>query len=268
MSVSSSTAGRRYGGADPEERRARRRAALIEAGLEIFGTDGYATASVKNICALAGLTQRYFYESFGDRAELLEAVYLDSVDFVRSATVAAAAEFLTPGPEDRTTAIRSDPDRSDSEYGTSSPEMKGIAAEHVPSAARATLGAFMTCLAQDRRRARVMLVEVVGVSGKLERVRMHAIHGWAELILNLARGTMTPSRGQRLTSVALVGAVTQLLVDWYIAGEEPGEEPAPPSHDPPDRDLNSGDLNSGNDIDDILDVSVDLLIASHARLVT
>ena len=94
--------GRRYGGADPTQRRERRRAALIAAGLDAFGTDGYANVSVKGICDLAGLTQGYFYESFTDRAALLVAVYDDCVDFVRAATVDAAAEIAGAAPGHRT----------------------------------------------------------------------------------------------------------------------------------------------------------------------
>ncbi|NED65389.1 TetR/AcrR family transcriptional regulator, partial [Streptomyces sp. SID10244] len=86
--------GRRYGGADADERRDRRRLDLIAAGLDLFGSDGYASASVKRVCEHAGLTQRYFYESFADRPALLAAVYEDCVEFARVATVDAAAGFV------------------------------------------------------------------------------------------------------------------------------------------------------------------------------
>lgn len=57
-----------------EQRRARRRAALLEAGLEVLGTRGWAAATVRGVCGQAGLNDRYFYESFADLDALLLAV--------------------------------------------------------------------------------------------------------------------------------------------------------------------------------------------------
>ncbi|MBD0862828.1 TetR/AcrR family transcriptional regulator [Gordonia sp. zg691] len=258
--------GRRYGGADPTERRDRRRAALITAGLDVFGTEGYAKTSVKSVCESAGLTQRYFYESFSDRADLLVAVYDDCVAFVRSATVGAVAQFLdhrlaTTSAGDATAETPENATRS--QTGSTDPDgpnphefdPEGIAPEHVPDAARAALGAFMSSLSDDPRRARVMLVEVVGVTPEIEQVRMRAIHGWAELILTLARGSRPPSHRQRLASVGLVGAVTQLLVDWYVAGEENAD----PAHEQPTQ---------RETLPEILDVCVELFVAAYERLLT
>ncbi len=108
----------------------------------------------------------------------------------------------------------------------------------------------MSALTDDERRARVMLVEVVGVSPEIERVRMSAIHGWAELILMLARGgSRPPTARQRLASVGLVGAVTQLMVDWYVAGQSDSDIPP---REPP--------------LEDVLDVCVELFVAAHDRL--
>ncbi|MGC4960775.1 TetR/AcrR family transcriptional regulator [Gordonia sp. DT101] len=224
--------GRRYGGADADERRARRRVELIAAGLDLFGSDGYANTSVKRVCEHAGLTQRYFYESFSDRPALLAAVYGDCVEFARAATVAAAAGFVADGG------------------GVGA---VGVAAPDAPDVARAALTAFVRCLADDARRARVMLVEVVGVNPDLERLRLNAIHGWADLILTLALGEQTADRTQRLAAIGLVGAVTQLLVDWYTSAN--GEFAAPADAGP--------DL---FDLDAILDVSVELFVAAYESL--
>ena len=58
-----------------EERVAARRARFIEAGIELFGTQGFRGATVRGICAAAGLTDRYFYESFASLDALLADVY-------------------------------------------------------------------------------------------------------------------------------------------------------------------------------------------------
>ena len=65
--VHGTTAGRRYGGLTAEERRAERRARLVRAATEIWVAEGWAAVSMRAVCARAGLTDRYFYEEFGNR---------------------------------------------------------------------------------------------------------------------------------------------------------------------------------------------------------
>ena len=67
--------GRTYGGVSAAERAASRRERLLDAGLELFGTHGFAATGVKDVCRQAGLTDRYFYESFRDSRELFLAVF-------------------------------------------------------------------------------------------------------------------------------------------------------------------------------------------------
>lgn len=193
-------AGRRYAGLDAGERRAARRAALVEAGLDLFGTAGYAHVSVKQVCDRARLTQRYFYESFQDREALLAAVYDHVVATVRARTleaVAAAAARADGGPG-------------------------------VLDVATAGLGAFVDCLTGDRRSARVLLLEVVGVSPALEERRHGVIHEFAGIIRAVAAerfGLAPDDERHVLTAVALVGATNQLLVDWASAAD-PRTDPA------------------------------------------
>src|ERR1700760_3307724 len=66
---------RPYGGLAMAERVAARRARFVEAGVELFGTQGFRGATVRGVCAAAGLTDRYFYESFATLEALLAAVY-------------------------------------------------------------------------------------------------------------------------------------------------------------------------------------------------
>lgn len=66
---------RRYGGKSADQRRAERRAQLIEAALEIWQQQGWAAVTMRGVCAQAGLTDRYFYESFADRDALLGTVW-------------------------------------------------------------------------------------------------------------------------------------------------------------------------------------------------
>ena len=53
---------------------AERRAAFLEAGFELIGTEGYRAATVRAVCKQAGYTDRYFYQLFGSTEGLLLAV--------------------------------------------------------------------------------------------------------------------------------------------------------------------------------------------------
>lgn len=86
-----SSSRRRYGGVAPEVRQRQRRERLVEAGLHVFGTRGFHGATVREVCARAQLTERYFYESFAGLPALFEAVYTSITDELRMNTLAALA---------------------------------------------------------------------------------------------------------------------------------------------------------------------------------
>ena len=62
---------RRWGARTADERRAARRAQIMRAAIAMYGDTGYRTATVKAVCEAAGLTERYFYESFANSEDLL-----------------------------------------------------------------------------------------------------------------------------------------------------------------------------------------------------
>jgi AcrR family transcriptional regulator len=66
---------RPYRGVSATERRAGRRAKLIEAALDQISDQGIAATTMTAVCARASLTERYFYESFRDLEGLLLAVF-------------------------------------------------------------------------------------------------------------------------------------------------------------------------------------------------
>src|SRR5690242_4478130 len=70
-------AGRVYGGRSERERRADRRARLLAAGLDLFGTDGWTATTIEKLCTAAGVATRSFYEEFASREALLLAVFED-----------------------------------------------------------------------------------------------------------------------------------------------------------------------------------------------
>src|SRR6201988_2844271 len=69
---------RNYAGLSADERRLARRERLIEGPSRAYGELGYRNTTVKAVCEAAGLTERYFYESFANSEALLVAAF-DSV---------------------------------------------------------------------------------------------------------------------------------------------------------------------------------------------
>ena len=114
--------------------------------MELFGTVGYAHTSVRAISAAASLNSRYFYESFRSREDLLYAVYQRILsDIFARASEAMASQDTLEGQ------------------------------------ARAGLRAAWTTVTEDRGKARIVALEVVGVSERLERLRRESRQGdaWA-----------------------------------------------------------------------------------------
>jgi AcrR family transcriptional regulator len=180
---SGSSAERRYGGKSAPERRAERREQLLDAGLELFGTDGYAATTIEALCARAGLNPRYFYEQFPGREQLLGAVYERHVQEVLTGVRTA----IDGAGNDRARRLE------------------------------AGLRAFVEATLDDERGARVNYFEMIGVSRDLDELRRRVLGDYARLIASEAAdgaGAVDP----RMAAVALVGATDGLIIDW-LSGE-------------------------------------------------
>jgi len=175
---------RTWRGQTAEERQAGRRERLIEAGIELFGTRGYANTPVKAICEEAGLTERYFYETFSDREALLTEVY----DILIADCARASVEAIEAAGDDLIESMS------------------------------AGLRAFAHQLAEDPRRARIQEIESVGVSEALEARRRDAIHAFANLIADRVRAAGTVRAGLSLDVIALglVGLVNEQLIEFVL----------------------------------------------------
>ncbi len=191
---------RLYGGESLPERRARRRHQFLDAGLQVFGSTGYRTATVRQLCKQAELTDRYFYESFDTLEDLLMAVYQREFDHLQNAVLAAMT----------TTAQ---------------------AAEATGSAARQDLMQVLQAglqalfkMASDPQVARVCWLEVLGVSPRVDVMYNNTCSQFAELISQFARQHIQPwplkPDETRMVGVALVGAVSQSITHWLIGGHK------------------------------------------------
>lgn len=176
--------GRTYRGQAPEERRARRRSQLLEAGLELLGTEGWHATTVTAVCERARLTPRYFYESFADRDELLVAIFDGVIDEVTREVQAAA-------PADSRETLR------------------------------ATIAAFVKVVTADPRKGRVAFVEALG-SEALMRRRYEVTHRTASALANQARAgrRLRKAEARRLQAASLiaVGGLTETMMVWIGGG--------------------------------------------------
>ncbi len=180
---------RPWRGVAPEERVAARRERLLEAALEVFTADGFHSAKVRDVCREAGLTERYFYESFkGGKEALLVAL----ADEIVTDLLAAVGPGLALVRSDLETAV-------------------SILSEGV-----------VASLTDDPRRARILFVEVVGVSRELEDRRRVIIGGLADVVRTGAADVfghwVLDSVEFEVTSRALIGAMQELFVA-YVRGE-------------------------------------------------
>jgi AcrR family transcriptional regulator len=189
------TSGRRYADQSAEERHDERRKRLLEAALDAFGTAGYSETSIGELCARARVSTRNFYEHFAGRQEVLIALH-DEIN--ADALMAVATAIAAVDPDD------------------------------LPARARAGVAAYLREMTADRRRARIALVESVGLSRETESHRQAAISRFAGLIElesnRLAAAGVVTARDFRLVSVALVGAINGLVSTWTSAGDWNEEE--------------------------------------------
>lgn len=187
---------RSYGGVPAEVRVAQRRESLLEAGLELFGTAGYQATSVRAVCRQAGLSERYFYESFANTEALLIGVYRRCTDAMHDEITAAMAVVTAGGT------------------GASSP------AGSLDLLVRATLEAFFASIG-DPRVLRVCWLEVLGVSPVVDATYIAGIDRFAALVATVLAGAfgVEPDERLRLVGTALVGGVMTTAVRWYLDGQ-------------------------------------------------
>ena len=107
---------RQFKGLSLTERKKARREKLIEAGIAMYGTQGFFSVTVKDVCNEAKLTERYFYESFKKSEELFQTVFLKMIEKMQTcltqAVLMAAPEpnnMVTAGLSALLSAIKDDP---------------------------------------------------------------------------------------------------------------------------------------------------------------
>ncbi len=172
-----------YRGQSAEERSAERRARLLEATLEVWGSLDGPPVTMTRICQQAGLTERYFYEQFtGLEAALsavLESIYEEILDLT-----ARAVEETEGGPAER---------------------------------AHAAVAAFVGIFVDDPRKGRAAMI--LAPSRPTLRARRQAmLKGLADFAeveaLELYGDEAEPGSAGVLAALLFVGGLSELVVAW------------------------------------------------------
>lgn len=184
---------RSWRGVSADERQAHRRQQLVDAGLEVIGTQGWANTTVRAVCRAAGLTERYFYQAFADRDALLIAVY----DQVVADGVAVVLQAI------------------------------GTAPRSFAATVRAVIAAGVEFVTDDPRRGRLLAVEA-SADPQLQRRRQQAMRQQAALIARLGTerfGDRTPDvLDAQLNAMAAVGALVEIGTAYLSGGLELSRE--------------------------------------------
>jgi AcrR family transcriptional regulator len=172
---------RLYGGLSAEERRAERRARLIEAALKVYGEVGYRNATVKAVCDAAELTERYFYESFANSEALLIAAYIHVTERLHTEMTAAGE------------------------------------AERGAARTASVLTLYFTRLQENPHPARVFLLEMNGIGPAVDAVQMDAMKRMSAVLLPGA-ADIAASEPMPLAVIGAMGAVVSIARRWVAQG--------------------------------------------------
>jgi AcrR family transcriptional regulator len=180
---------RSYAGKTAGERVSARRARLIDATIGLLATHGEARTTMTAVCTEAGLTERYFYESFESRDEVLVAA-LDSVSEELARTALDAIAASSGEPADRV---------------------------------RATIGAVVDLVVAAPDKMRVAVIE--SNANASMRARRHELLGsFAALVAAEAReifGDETwPEPRDHLHGVIFIAGLSELAASWLLGEVE------------------------------------------------
>lgn len=202
------TEGRTYGGESAADRGARRRRQLLDAGLELFGTQGFRAATVRGICREARVADRNFYEEFATTEELLLAIYDECTDRLQTAAAEAIAEVVA-----EVVAEVGDGD--------------------LVAVAGAGIGAFLRVIADDPRVGRLVWLEMVGVSPRVTAAYLGRMELFGAFLLgllpdlSLSTAEVADPAEVPIILRAAVGGVSHVVLSWLMDDmTQPREEVA------------------------------------------
>lgn len=172
-----------YAGKTAEQRRSERLERLVAAGRDIWRSEGWAAVSMRAVCARAQLTDRYFYEHFDNRDDLLVTIRDRSRDEMLRVLLAA---------------------------------LPAVADEAPLVQLRFGIATVVRHLAEDPRDAQLLFGEHAG-SEALERRRRESLRATTDLLMGLADPHLRSGvdrEGFRVTVLMGIGGFHELISAW------------------------------------------------------
>jgi AcrR family transcriptional regulator len=171
-----------YGGVTAEQRQADRRRRLMDAALEMIGTEGWSKTTLRGVCERASVGPRFFYESFENLDELAAAV----LDEIVHEALAKVLSTVADAPD-------------------------------LPEKAHRALEVFIGEVTDDPRRARLLFSEAHGSEVLMAR-RFALVRTIAQVLAEQARQFLRiPEGSEQLTQAAalvLTGGVAEMVLAW------------------------------------------------------
>lgn len=177
--IMSQIAERTWRGRGANERKAERRVQLLVAAIQVYSERGFRNSSVKAVCEAAGLTERYFYESFANSEDLLIAAASASLEHLIAMLKAKCA---------------------------------GVDAK---DRLRTIMAGYFGALREQPAHARAFLVEIRGISPAVDAYLESAVETFGALIVDAPLDSL--ARVERLVAIGMVGAIAHIALDWIIS---------------------------------------------------
>lgn len=193
--VLSSNKERQFKGLSLAERKQVRREKLIEAGIEVYGKQGFFSVTVKDVCNEAKLTERYFYESFKKSEHLFQSIFLQLIEQLENTVMQA---ILAAAPD-------------------------------LNLMVRSGLTALFELLKNDPRMARIIYVDAMLVQELHNQATIQESMGRFDRMIQSFVMLMIPhlqksSQEMSLMATGLNGYVTQIAIRWVMGGFKQSQE--------------------------------------------
>ncbi|TMR88103.1 TetR/AcrR family transcriptional regulator [Nonomuraea basaltis] len=171
-----------------EQRLADRRERLMTAAYTLYAKPGFAATTIERLCSEARISNRAFYECFGGREELLQALHERCVE----ESLAVVAKALQEAPNTLDARVK------------------------------AGIRAYIEFATADWRRARIMHVEVRRSGDVLTLSRQRAVDAFARLIQEASADfPQAAPLNRRLVALSVIGALQELLIEWLLTDDQP-----------------------------------------------
>ncbi|MEV6865473.1 TetR/AcrR family transcriptional regulator [Streptosporangium subroseum] len=180
--------GRSYRGMSAEERLTERRERLISAAYTLYSDPGFPETTIEKLCAAARISNRAFYECFSGRTELMQVVH----DRCVHETLLSVAKSVKQAPDTLLDRVE------------------------------AGITGYIDFVTEDRRRARIMHLEVRRAGDCLITSRQQAVKAFTDMIETIVADRPEAVRINRhLLALGMIGALQELLIEWVLADDPP-----------------------------------------------